>query len=189
MERPTFVLRVTDMSSFDLWIHCDLQFCSAFRGQTPAPNTGSRVGLGHPVAASLALALNFLSRRRSQRKGAIRSESQKRATLRIWIAPRSQRAGSGVGIMGSSLALSGWLATISKKISFYFTIGAAIAVMFNTAVDQYLILLLDSHTTLWVIAMMVLLGILMLCSTSDAFIAVSSVTFPRVARLAFLYSG
>jgi uncharacterized protein len=37
--------------------------------------------------------------------------------------------------------------------------------------------------------MMALSGILTLCSTSDAFIAATFVTFPMVARLAFLVFG
>jgi uncharacterized protein len=75
------------------------------------------------------------------------------------------------------------------ETAFYFTIGAAIAATFNTAVDQHLILPLASNTTLSVIAMMGLSGILTLCSTSDAFIAATFVTFPMVARLAFLVFG
>jgi uncharacterized membrane protein YraQ (UPF0718 family) len=75
------------------------------------------------------------------------------------------------------------------ETAFYFTIGAAIAATFNTAVDQYLILPLASNTTLSVIAMMGLSGILTLCSTSDAFIAATFVTFPMAARLAFLVFG
>jgi uncharacterized protein len=75
------------------------------------------------------------------------------------------------------------------ETAFYFTIGAAIAATFNTAVDQHLILPIASNTNLSVIAMMALSGILTLCSTSDAFIAATFVTFPMVARLAFLVFG
>jgi uncharacterized protein len=83
-----------------------------------------------------------------------------------------------------------WFAFSWQNFWFSFlAIGAAIAATFNTAVDQQLILPLASHPTLSIMAMMVLSGILTLCSTSDAFIAATFVTFPMVARLAFLVFG
>ena len=71
----------------------------------------------------------------------------------------------------------------------YFVVGAAIAATFNTAVNQHLILPLASHSGLSIMAMMTLSGILTLCSTSDAFIAATFVTFPSVSRMAFLIFG
>jgi uncharacterized protein len=71
----------------------------------------------------------------------------------------------------------------------YFMIGAAIAATFNTAVNQRLILPLASDPVLSIMSMMTLSGMLTLCSTSDAFIAATFVTFPLVARMAFLIFG
>jgi uncharacterized protein len=71
----------------------------------------------------------------------------------------------------------------------YFMVGAAIAATFNTTINQRLILPLASDSSLSIMAMMTLSGILTLCSTSDAFIAATFVTFPSVARMAFLVFG
>jgi len=71
----------------------------------------------------------------------------------------------------------------------YFMIGAAIAATFNTAVNQRVILPLASDSVLSIISMMTLAGILTLCSTSDAFIAATFVTFPSAARMAFMIFG
>ena len=60
----------------------------------------------------------------------------------------------------------------------YFMIGAAVASVFNTAIDQRIILPLASSPILSVVAMMVIAGILTLCSTSDAFIAATFTSFP-----------
>jgi uncharacterized membrane protein YraQ (UPF0718 family) len=71
----------------------------------------------------------------------------------------------------------------------YFMVGAAIAATFNTAVNQRVILPLASDSVLSIISMMTLSGILTLCSTSDAFIAATFVTFPSAARMAFMIFG
>jgi uncharacterized membrane protein YraQ (UPF0718 family) len=71
----------------------------------------------------------------------------------------------------------------------YFMIGAAVASIFKTAIDQRIILPLASSPVLSVAAMMVIAGILTLCSTSDAFIAATFTAFPIPARMAFLIFG
>jgi hypothetical protein len=71
----------------------------------------------------------------------------------------------------------------------YFMVGAAIAATFNTAVNQRVILPLASDSVLSIVSMMTLSGILTLCSTSDAFIAATFVTFPLAARMAFMIFG
>jgi len=161
----------------------------AFRGQAPALNTGLRVGLGYLVAALVGLGVSFLKPEAILRESAIRSGSQKRSRFRIAPLPDTQPVGFGVGITGKTVGAIRMASDDFLETAFYFTIGAAIAATFNTAVDQHLILPLASNTTLSVIAMMALSGILTLCSTSDAFIAATFVTFPMVARLAFLVFG
>ena len=74
-------------------------------------------------------------------------------------------------------------------MAFLLVIGAAIASVFNTAVDQTRILPLASNPALSTFSLMSLAFVLALCSTSDAFIAASLVTFPFVAKLAFLVFG
>jgi uncharacterized membrane protein YraQ (UPF0718 family) len=71
----------------------------------------------------------------------------------------------------------------------YFIIGAAVAAVFNTAVDQRVIAPLANDRVWSVVALTGLSGILTLCSTSDAFIAATFTAFPLFARMAFLVFG
>jgi len=74
-------------------------------------------------------------------------------------------------------------------VAAFLVIGAAIAATFNTSVNQAFILPVASNSFLATIAMMLLAFGLAICSTSDAFIAASFVTFPFAAKLAFLVFG
>jgi uncharacterized membrane protein YraQ (UPF0718 family) len=74
-------------------------------------------------------------------------------------------------------------------VAFFLIAGAAIAAVFNTAVNQSIILPLATHAVWSTAAMMLLAFGLALCSTSDAFIAASFVAFPAVSKLAFLVFG
>jgi uncharacterized membrane protein YraQ (UPF0718 family) len=161
----------------------------AFRGQAPILNTGLRLGLGYFVAVLVGLAVGFLNPDAILRKADRKTSSQKRAGFRIAPLPDTQPGISGASITGKAVGAIRMASDDFLETAFYFTIGAAIAATFNTAVDQQLILPLASHPTLSIMAMMVLSGILTLCSTSDAFIAATFVTFPMVARLAFLVFG
>ena len=71
----------------------------------------------------------------------------------------------------------------------YFMVGAAVAATFNTAVDQQIILPLALDPTLSTISMMAIALVLTPCSTSDAFIAATFVSFPIFARMAFMVFG
>ena len=69
-------------------------------------------------------------------------------------------------------------------------IGAALASMFNTAIDQQQVINpLASSAPLSVLALMVFAFFIAVCSTSDAFIAATFTAFPFSARLAFLVFG
>ncbi|HEX4666457.1 MAG TPA: permease [Chthoniobacterales bacterium] len=74
-------------------------------------------------------------------------------------------------------------------VGFYLIIGAAIASVFNTAVDRHVLLPLASHHLFATLALMVLALLLSLCSTSDAFIAANFLAFPASAKLAFMVFG
>ena len=74
-------------------------------------------------------------------------------------------------------------------VTFFFVVGAAIASTFNTAVNQNLLIPLATNPALSVMAMMVLAFALALCSSTNAFIAVSFRMFPPSAKLAFLLFG
>lgn len=74
-------------------------------------------------------------------------------------------------------------------VGFYLIIGAAIASVFNTAVDRHVLLPLASHHLFATLGLMVLALLLSLCSTSDAFIAANFLAFPASAKLAFMVFG
>lgn len=74
-------------------------------------------------------------------------------------------------------------------VALFFVIGAAIAATFNTAVDQTVIQPLAGNSPLAILTLMGLAGAMALCSSTDAFIAASFITFPFTAKLAFLVFG
>jgi uncharacterized membrane protein YraQ (UPF0718 family) len=74
-------------------------------------------------------------------------------------------------------------------VGFYLIIGAAIASVFNTAIHREVLLPLASNHLFATTGMMVLAGLLSLCSTSDAFIAANFLAFPVTAKLAFMVFG
>jgi uncharacterized membrane protein YraQ (UPF0718 family) len=74
-------------------------------------------------------------------------------------------------------------------VGFYLIIGAAVASLFNTAIDRHVLLPLASHQLFATLSLMVLALLLSLCSTSDAFIAANFLTFPASAKLAFMVFG
>lgn len=74
-------------------------------------------------------------------------------------------------------------------VTLYFVIGTAVASLFNTAVNQQLVMPLADNRGLAVAGLMMLAAILSLCSTSDAFVAATFTAFPSAAKLAFLVFG
>ena len=75
-------------------------------------------------------------------------------------------------------------------VAVFVVIGAALASVFNTAVDQQRIILpLATNPWAAVPTLMVLAFVVAVCSTSDAFIAATFTAFPFAARLAFLVFG
>ena len=95
----------------------------------------------------------------------------------------------GVGFVSKVLAAVRMATDDFLGTGLYFMVGAAIAATFNTAVNQRVMLPVASDSVLSIISMMTLSGILTLCSSSDAFIAATFVTFPSAARLAFMIFG
>lgn len=74
-------------------------------------------------------------------------------------------------------------------VTVFFILGAAVAALFNTSVNQQLIIPLAEDRALSVAGMMGLAALLSLCSTSDAFVAATFTAFPAAAKLAFLVFG
>lgn len=75
-------------------------------------------------------------------------------------------------------------------VAVFVVIGAALASLFNTAIDQQRVMdPLAANPWTATLALMVLAFVVAVCSTSDAFIAATFTAFPFSARLAFLVFG
>jgi uncharacterized membrane protein YraQ (UPF0718 family) len=98
------------------------------------------------VAVLVGLAVDFLNPNAILRKGNRKSSSQKRTGFRIAPLPDTQSGNSGTSITGKTVGAIRMASDDFLETAFYFTIGAAIAATFNTAVDQQLILPLASQT-------------------------------------------
>ncbi|MBV9876611.1 MAG: permease [Verrucomicrobia bacterium] len=163
---------------------------AAFRAQQPGLNTVVRLVSGYFVAVVVGLVVSRLDPARLLGRQAMATRSgRRRTTLSIAAMPdapdASRRVSIGQRLIGAvQLASDDFIDT-----AIYFMIGAAVASVFNTAVDQRIILPLASSPILSVVAMMVIAGILTLCSSSDAFIAATFTSFPIPARMAFLIFG
>jgi uncharacterized protein len=161
----------------------------AFQGQAPLLNAGLRIGFGYFIAVMIGLIVGSLQSESILRKGLITTGRPSRTGIRIAPLPDS----------GSEKMEAGFVRKVSAAVrmatddflgtGLYFMVGAAIAATFNTAVNQRVILPLASDSVLSIVSMMTLSGILTLCSTSDAFIAATFVTFPLAARMAFMIFG
>ena len=151
---------------------------AAFRGQGAAEFTSLRLGLGFLVSVVVGLAVQNLS---------IGSVIKKDVLESIVL--------SGVESGSSGPLRRRWIAAMESgvrdflMVMVYFILGVAVASVFGTAVNREILLPLSSNNWIAVPSMMGLAAILALCSSSDAFIAASLVTFPAVAKLAFLVFG
>jgi uncharacterized protein len=158
---------------------------AAFRGQAPWFNTGIRLGFGYLIAV-----LAGLSVRQFNPKEILREEPTKvssPARLAFQISPLAVETESGFRQrLMTSVRMT---CDDFTDTAIYFVLGAAVAATFNTAVDQQIILPLSLDPSLSTIAMMAMAMVLTLCSTSDAFIAATFVSFPLYARMAFMVFG
>jgi uncharacterized protein len=161
----------------------------AFQGQAPLLNTGLRIGFGYFIAVTIGLIVGSFQSESILRRGIVSTSGPRRTAIRIAPLPDG----------GAEKMESGFVRKVSAAVrmatddflgtTLYFMVGAAIAATFNTAVNQRVILPLASDSVLSIVSMMTLSGILTLCSTSDAFVAATFVTFPAVARMAFMIFG
>lgn len=162
---------------------------AAFRGQEPMLMTGLRLGLGFLVAVAAALVIARLRPEWVLRKRILESlpkpvqegagtVAAKVRKQRDWKAFR-KKIGTAAAVTTSDFI----------DVAMYLVIGAAIAALFNTAVNQEVVLPLATNAVLAIFSMMSLSALLSLCSTSDAFIAATLTFFPFASRLAFLVLG
>jgi uncharacterized membrane protein YraQ (UPF0718 family) len=162
---------------------------SAFRGQAPGLNTLIRLGTGYLVAVIVGLTVQRLDPDLILRQGAVNIPSRRRAAFSIAPLPDSGSGGLDAGFLQKMVAAIRMACDDFIDTAVYFMIGAAVAATFNTAVDQQVILPLATDPTLSTGALMLIAGVLTLCSSSDAFIAATFVSFPLFARMAFMVFG
>lgn len=152
---------------------------AAFRGQAALEMTFLRLGLAFFVAVIVGLAVHNLP---------IAAVMKRRVLESLALSPET----SGGSQLRFGQRLVAALETGVRDfldVMVYFVCGVAVASVFSTAINQEVILPLALNNWLAVSAMMLLAGMLALCSTSDAFIAATFVAFPGVAKLAFLVFG
>jgi uncharacterized membrane protein YraQ (UPF0718 family) len=162
---------------------------AAFRGQAPWLNMTIRLVLGYLVAVSAGLVVRRLDPASILRTGAARIPTRKRLAFSVSPSPDAASTGIEASFQGKLVAAVRMACDDFIDTAIYFMIGAAVAATFNTAVDQQIILPLSLQPTLATFSMMAMASILTLCSTSDAFIAATFVSFPMFARMAFMVFG
>lgn len=149
---------------------------AAFRGQGALEMTLWRMGLAFGVAVVVATIVLFLSR------GFVLRPDLQTSELPDDGADHRSRAEKWASAVRSSVG-------DFLDVTVYFLLGAAVATLFNTSVNQQLIMPLAEDRALSVAGMMALAAILSLCSTSDAFVAATFTAFSSASKLAFLVFG
>jgi uncharacterized membrane protein YraQ (UPF0718 family) len=162
---------------------------AAFRGQAPEWNTAIRLLSGYFVAVLVGLAVRKVNPARVLRTGSGRAARRSRTALSIAALPEAVIDNADTTFRQRLIAAIQLASEDFIDTAIYFMIGAAVAAVFNTAVDQKVILPLANNLILSTASMMGFSAILTLCSTSDAFIAATFVSFPLAARMAFLVFG
>jgi uncharacterized membrane protein YraQ (UPF0718 family) len=162
---------------------------AAFRGQHPGLNMTVRLGVGYLVAVLAGLVVRRLDPESILRAGAVKIPTRKRLAFSVVPLPDAENLGVESAFQTKLMAAVRMACDDFIDTAIYFMIGAAVAATFNTAVDQRIIMPLSLQPTLSTFSMMVIAAVLTLCSTSDAFIAATFVSFPIFARMAFMVFG
>ena len=150
---------------------------AAFRGQGPLEMMLCRIGLSFAVAVIMASIVYFL-----RRSFVLRPD--------LAVAPvanddhHDHRSGKEKAAAAVRAATGDFL-----DVTVFFVLGAAVATLFNTSVNQQVIMPLAEDRVLAVGSMMTLAALLSLCSTSDAFVAATFTAFPSASKLAFMVFG
>jgi len=169
---------------------------AAFRGQHPALIMSMRIVLGFAIAVACGLVVYRLPVSAVLNGQMLAPRPRQRLSLGLRLsspepldappmADLPARRSFGAKLIGAVRCA----AFDFLDVGFYLVIGAAVASVFNTAVHRDAILPLAQHSVVATGSMMILALLLSLCSTSDAFIAASFVTFPFTAKLAFMVFG
>ena len=166
---------------------------AAFRGNNPLLMTSLRLGIGFLIAVAVGFVVRQIPLQKLLQPGIVKDPANDpRTGLSISPAPDAQDFSSLVAAssFGRRLLFAIQSATADfLDVAFFLVIGTALTSVFNTAVDRSIIDPLATNPPLAIVAMMGLAAAVALCSTTDAFIAASFVTFPFAAKLAFLLFG
>lgn len=166
---------------------------AAFKGQNPWLMTSLRLSIGYLVAVAVGFIVYRIPASAILQPGIVADPARRRTGLNITAAPAEQLDFAAI-VKTASVPKKILLAIQSATsdfldVAFFLIIGSAIASIFNTAVNQEIILPFASNPLLAIVSLMVLAVILAVCSTTDAFIAASFATFPFASKLAFLLFG
>ena len=167
---------------------------AAFKGQNPFEMTALRLGIGFAIAVGVGLIVRRIPRAMLLTPAALgESPAHQRAGLSVATAPGEAQDFAALAV-SSRPAKKVLLAIQSATadfldVAFFLIIGAAITAVFNTAVNQAIILPYATNPPVAILVLMGLAATLALCSTTDAFIAATFASFPFAAKLAFLLFG
>jgi hypothetical protein len=165
---------------------------AAFRGQSPLVMTALRLALGYFLAVGAGLIARTMKPESLLLPAMLnQTTARRRSGLSVAAAPTQEFSDlAATSSVSRKLLLAVQSATADfLDVAFFLIIGAVIASVFNTAVNQGVILPLASNAPLAIGSMMILRFLLAICSTTDAFIAASFASFPYAAKLAFLVFG
>lgn len=151
---------------------------AAFRGQGPMEMMLWRMGVAFGVAVVAATVVHFL------RKASVLRPD----LLEAGVAHGEEAPDGRTGVEKSAAAVRGTVGDF-LDVTVYFILGAAVATLFNTSVNQQLIMPLAENRGVAAAGMMGLAALLSLCSTSDAFVAATFTPFPAASKIAFMVFG
>lgn len=149
---------------------------AAFRGQGALEMVLWRAGIAFGVAVVVAAVVGFLP---------------KRIVLRADMSEHNHAHEHAEHVTAADKIAAAVRASVGDflDVTVYFIVGAGVATLFNTAVNQQVIAPLAGDPGVAAAAMMGLAALLSLCSTSDAFVAATFTGFSSAAKLAFLVFG
>jgi len=151
---------------------------AAFRGQGPQEMLLWRIGLSFAVATIVATMVHFLPRVLVLKNSMLAAGGGEEGDDTASRSLKEKTAGAVRASVGDFL-----------DVTFYFLLGAGVATLFNTSINQQMIEPRAGQPGVAVAGMMGLAALLSLCSTSDAFVAATFTGFPAAAKLAFLVFG
>jgi uncharacterized membrane protein YraQ (UPF0718 family) len=141
----------------------------------PLLMTALRLGIGFAIAVGVGWLIHSLAPERILRTG-FGDSATRRAGLSVAAAPATDPAEFSELVAASSLGKKLLLSVQSATadfldVAFFFVIGVALTSIFNTGVNQEILVPFATTPILAIVSLMLLAALLALCSTTDAFVA------------------